>query len=53
MFIVWLIKNADELKVDSERIVISSGSAGGHITAGAEILLNREGIQIAAKEDLE
>jgi len=45
----WLIENADDLKVDPERIVISGGSAGGHITAGAEILLNREGIQIAAE----
>ncbi len=47
--IKWLIDNADELKVDPERIVISGGSAGGHITAGAEILLNREGIHIAAE----
>ena len=47
--IKWLIDNADELKIDPERIVISGGSAGGHITAGAEILLNREGIQIAAE----
>ncbi len=45
----WLIDNADELKVDTERIVISGGSAGGHITAGAEILLNREGVHVAAE----
>lgn len=45
----WLIKNADELKIDPNRIVISGGSAGGHIATGAAILLNREGVQIAAE----
>ena len=45
----WLIDNADELKIDANKIVISGGSAGGHITAGAAIMLKREGVHVAAE----
>ena len=45
----WLIANAEKLNIDPNRIVISGGSAGGHITAGAAIMLAEEGIQIAGQ----
>lgn len=45
----WLQDNATSLKVQPENIVISGGSAGGHITAGTALLLSRENIKIAAQ----
>lgn len=45
----WLISNADSLSIDRNRIVISGGSAGGHIAAGTAILLAQEGIKIAGQ----
>ena len=45
----WLKKNAEKLSIDPDRIVVSGGSAGGHITAGAAILLAHDGIKIAGQ----
>ncbi|MEC0125520.1 alpha/beta hydrolase [Paenibacillus pabuli] len=45
----WLQENAESLKVQPDNIVISGGSAGGHITAGAALLLSRENIKVAAQ----
>ena len=45
----WLKKNAESLSIDPDRIVVSGGSAGGHITAGAAILLAHDGIEIAGQ----
>ncbi len=45
----WLKKNAAELGVDPDQIVISGGSAGGHITAGAAIRLAQKGVQLAGQ----
>ncbi|QQZ61217.1 alpha/beta hydrolase fold domain-containing protein [Paenibacillus sonchi] len=47
--IKWLQENAESLKVQPENVVISGGSAGGHITAGTALLLSRENIKIAAQ----
>lgn len=45
----WLKKNAEQLGIDPDRIVLSGGSAGGHLTAGSAILLAKEDIQIAGQ----
>ena len=45
----WVINHAIELGIDKERIVISGGSAGGHLTAGTAILLARQNIKIAGQ----
>lgn len=45
----WIIKNAEELNIDTNRIIISGGSAGGHITAGAAMLLEKNNITIAGQ----
>ncbi len=45
----WLKENAEELGIDPEKIILSGGSAGGHLTAGAAILLAKENIQIAGQ----
>ena len=45
----WLKKNAEQLGIDPERIVLSGGSAGGHLTAGAAVMLAKEDIQIAGQ----
>ncbi len=47
--IKWLIKNREILQIDPDRIVISGGSAGGHISAGTAIMLAQEGIRIAGQ----
>ncbi|MBR0062905.1 MAG: alpha/beta hydrolase [Oscillospiraceae bacterium] len=45
----WLKNNAAELGVDPDKIVISGGSAGGHITAGAAVRLAQKGVKIAGQ----
>ncbi len=45
----WLKENAEELGIDENKIIISGGSAGGHLTAGAAILLAKQGIEIAGQ----
>ena len=45
----WLKKNASELGIDPDRIILSGGSAGGHLTAGSAIMLAKEGIEIAGQ----
>ena len=45
----WLVQNADSLKIDPDRIVISGGSAGGHIAAGTAIMLNHENVSLKAE----
>ena len=45
----WLKENAEELGIDENKIVISGGSAGGHLTAGAAIMLAKQGIKIAGQ----
>lgn len=45
----WLRANAPQLGIDENRIILSGGSAGGHLTAGAAILLARQGIAIAGQ----
>lgn len=45
----WLVRNADKLGIDRQRIVISGGSAGGHITAGTAIMLAKQGVRIAGQ----
>ncbi|MBR2812550.1 MAG: alpha/beta hydrolase fold domain-containing protein, partial [Solobacterium sp.] len=42
-------KHAEQLGIDPDRIVLSGGSAGGHLTAGAAIMLAKEDIQIAGQ----
>ena len=45
----WLLANAAKLGIDKHKIIITGGSAGGHITAGTAIMLAREGIPIAGQ----
>lgn len=45
----WLRDNAEKLNINTERIVISGGSAGGHICAGAAIMLSQQGINISGQ----
>jgi acetyl esterase len=45
----WLKENAEELGIDENKIVLSGGSAGGHLTAGAAIMLAKQGIKIAGQ----
>lgn len=45
----WLKAHATQLGIDPDRIVLSGGSAGGHLTAGAAILLAQEKISIAGQ----
>jgi acetyl esterase/lipase len=44
----WLIDNASDLDVDPDNIVVSGGSAGGHIAASTALMLHREGIDLRA-----
>ena len=45
----WLLDNAGQLGIDPERIVISGGSAGGHIAAGVAVMLEKSGIKVAGQ----
>ena len=45
----WLKKNAGQLGIDADKIILAGGSAGGHITAGASIMLAKQGIGIAGQ----
>ena len=45
----WLKENAEILCIDPEKIVLSGGSAGGHLTAGSCILLAQQGISVAGQ----
>ena len=45
----WLLTNAVQLSIDPNKIILSGGSAGGHITAGASILLAQQNINIAGQ----
>ena len=36
--LVWIAKNADEIGVDAERLMIAGGSAGGGLAAGTALL---------------
>jgi len=45
----WLKEKAEELGIDENRIILSGGSAGGHLTAGASIMLAKQGIRIAGQ----
>lgn len=45
----WLKRHAEQLGIDPDKIILSGGSAGGHITAGASILLAQQGIGIAGQ----
>ncbi len=45
----WLIGNAESLGIDRDKIIISGGSAGGHISAGAAIMLAQQNIRIAGQ----
>lgn len=47
--VCWLKEHASELGIDPDRIVVSGGSAGGHITAGAAILCALRGIELAGQ----
>jgi acetyl esterase len=44
----WLIDNSTDLNIDPDNIVISGGSAGGHIAAASALMLHREGIDLRA-----
>lgn len=44
----WVRDNAAILNIDPDNIVISGGSAGGHIAAGAAMMLNRERVNLRA-----
>lgn len=44
----WLISNAEDLKIDPDRIVIGGGSAGGHLAAASAWMLHQEGIRLRA-----
>ena len=43
--IAWVRKHADELGVDPERVAITGGSAGGHLTALAALTANDPSLQ--------
>ena len=43
--IAWVRENADDLGVDPERIAITGGSAGGHLTALAALTANDPALQ--------
>lgn len=45
----WLKANARQMMIDPDRIVISGGSAGGHIVAGAAIMLSQANITVAGQ----
>ena len=45
----WLLSNASQLGIDPERIVISGGSAGGHIAAGVAVMLEKSNIKITGQ----
>ena len=45
----WLKAHAKQLGIDPDRIILSGGSAGGHLTAGSAILLAQQGIRIAGQ----
>ncbi len=45
----WLKDNTKELNVDPDKIALGGGSAGGHIAAGAAILLAAEDIKISGQ----
>ena len=45
----WLKAHAKQLGIDPDRIILSGGSAGGHLTAGSAILLAQQGVQIAGQ----
>lgn len=45
----WLKEHAEELGIDPDRIVISGGSAGGHICAGAAIMCAHSGLELAGQ----
>lgn len=45
----WLMANAKQWHIDPRKIILSGGSAGGHIAAGAALLLAREGIAVAGQ----
>ncbi|MGV0806627.1 alpha/beta hydrolase [Mycolicibacterium setense] len=44
----WLVDNSADLNIDPNNIVVSGGSAGGHIAAAAALMLNRQGIDLRA-----
>lgn len=45
----WLKENAGILCIDPEKMVLSGGSAGGHLTAGSCIMLAQQGISVAGQ----
>lgn len=47
--VMWLKANSKQLGIDADKIVLSGGSAGGHLTAGASIMLAQRGIRIAGQ----
>lgn len=44
----WLVDNSSDLNIDPDNIVVSGGSAGGHIAAASALMLNRQGIDLRA-----
>jgi acetyl esterase len=44
----WLVDNSSDLNIDPHNIVVSGGSAGGHIAAASALMLNRQGIDLRA-----
>jgi acetyl esterase/lipase len=44
----WFIDNASDLNIDPNNIVVSGGSAGGHLAAASALMLHRQAVDLRA-----